>query len=92
MNQIRSFQYVKGAADISDRVVYVENETHDRINGVDLTELMDADIAAFNTLMGQLSELEMSFKDKVQSLFGEYDLKHRYRCFLKSKIINQEKV
>lgn len=92
MSNIRSFQYVKSASDISDRVVYVDNETDEHISGVDLTELLDMDVTAFNSLIGQLSEIEKEFKYKTQNLFGEYDLKHRYRCFLRSKIINQEKV
>lgn len=78
-----SFIYVKDDKDISERVFIPLQNPSDKYFGVDISELDYEEQAVFQV---SIEEVIAEYKDKIDKLMEQYDIKHSYRYFFPNKM------
>lgn len=85
--KIVSFTYQKANGDVSNRNLAVTGEPNKFIEGIDITQLSDDELAEFTVAYGDLLD---RFKQDQQELLLMFDLKHNYRRFHPEQMFNIE--
>lgn len=83
--KIKEFTYTKANGETSQRTLLELVEPSEHVEGIDLSEL------DYNTYAEAIQELKL-FEDfvyqKRMELYKQYDLNHKYRKFIPSKMTN----
>ena len=84
--KLTEFTYTKRSGDVSQRAVLVTQEPNKFLQGIDVSELSEADFAAFVSSMRELQDRQLAERNLI---LQQYDLKHNFRQFDPQLISNQ---
>ncbi len=83
--KILDFNYIDSKNKASNRHVVVLADVHDKIFGIDYTELSHEDSAEFLCDLAMLVELH---KHQQELLLKQYDIANKYRRFIPDRMSN----
>lgn len=79
------FTYTKADGSASQRAVIEVTAPQKHFEGIDVTQLDEAEFATFTLAMRELKDRQYA---ETMALLAEHDLKHNYRKFLPEQMSN----
>lgn len=79
------FQYTKANGDSSQRAVIELQQPSKHFEGIDVTELPEAEFALF---VNEYRQLKQAQHEATLQLLAQHDLQHNYRRFLPEQMTN----
>lgn len=79
------FNYTKTNGDVSERAVIELQQPSKHFEGIDVSNLPEADFALF---IQEFRELKNAQHEATMALLAKHDLKHNYRRFLPEQMAN----
>ena len=72
------FTYTKKTGDVSQRAIVVTGEPNKFMQGIEVSDMSEADFAAF---LASMRELQNRHEAERNFILQQYDLKHSFRQF-----------
>jgi hypothetical protein len=79
------FKYTKADGSVSDRAIIELVTPTKYVEGIDVTQLPEAEFGAFTKAM---ADMKRAHHEQTMELLADFDLKHNYRKFIPEQMTN----